>query len=78
MLGFRARATAADEPRLLDGELADARWFTRAELRRRLAVRLPPPVSIAHRLITAWAAESGGAESPTAQSAAALSSAAES
>jgi len=54
MLGFSARAANAEEPRLLDGELAEARWFSRAELSGDSAPRLPPPVSIAHRLITAW------------------------
>jgi NADH pyrophosphatase NudC (nudix superfamily) len=34
-------------------ELADARWFSRAELRAG-AVRLAPSVSIAHRIITDW------------------------
>lgn len=57
MLGFTARAASADEPRLLDGELAEARWFTREELRARRAARLPPQVSISHALITAWIEE---------------------
>ncbi|MFL6138580.1 MAG: NAD(+) diphosphatase [Frankiaceae bacterium] len=58
MLGFRARATAQDIV-LADGEIAEARWFGRAELReasRAGEVLLPPPVSIAHRLIFDWLA----------------------
>jgi NAD+ diphosphatase len=52
MLGFWARAT--DDTITLDGsELAEARWLTRDEIRRE-AVLLPPPVSIAWRLITDW------------------------
>ena len=46
MLGFTARAVSADEPRLLDGELAEARWFSRAELAEDSGPRLPPPISI--------------------------------
>jgi NAD+ diphosphatase len=52
MLGFWARAT--DDVITLDGsELAEARWLTRDQLRRE-DVLLPPPVSIAWRLITDW------------------------
>jgi NAD+ diphosphatase len=43
-----------------DGELEDARWFTRAELTDAAAergeVRLPPPLAIARRLIDGWLA----------------------
>jgi NAD+ diphosphatase len=54
MLGFEASyvggAVAA-----VDGELDDARWFTRAELTdaaaERGSLRLPPPLAIARRLI---------------------------
>ncbi len=56
MLGFRARATD-EQITLPDGEIAEARWLTRAELRAAMAsgeVLLPPPVSIAHQLITEW------------------------
>lgn len=56
MLGFRARAT--DETITLpDGEIAEALWLTRQGLRDAMAsgeVLLPPPVSIAHQLITEW------------------------
>jgi NAD+ diphosphatase len=56
MLGFTARAVAVDvRP---DGEeIEDLRWFARDALRDAVAsgdVRLPPPVSIARRLIELW------------------------
>jgi len=56
MLGFTARAGAVDlRP---DGvEIAEAQWFTRTELAGAVSgddVRLPPPVSIARRLIEGW------------------------
>ncbi len=54
MLGFTARAEPAAEPRLLDGELAEARWFGREELRSRQPAGLPPTISISSRLIAAW------------------------
>ena len=53
MLGFRATA----ESRALDldpTEIVDARWCTRAELRSAEAPMLPPPISIARKLIDAW------------------------
>ncbi len=56
MLGFHAEAET-DAIHLHDGELADARWFTRQELRAALdsgQVHLPPRYAISHRLITAW------------------------
>jgi NAD+ diphosphatase len=52
MLGFTARATVAP-PVLHDGELEDARWFSREELLRG-GVGLPPAVSISRRLIDSW------------------------
>jgi NAD+ diphosphatase len=55
MLGFMAVADAgaAVVPDL--AELEDARWFSRAELlSERDAPRLPPPVSIAYRLLRTW------------------------
>ncbi|MDX6287769.1 MAG: diphosphatase [Frankiales bacterium] len=57
MLGFTARAI--DDDITIDGsELDEARWFTRDELHRYVARGevLPPPVSIAWRLITDWLA----------------------
>lgn len=60
MLGFEALAEP-DEPRV-DGELEDARWFTREELGEALArdgpepegLLLSPPISIARSLIRHW------------------------
>jgi NAD+ diphosphatase len=52
MLGFHAEATAGEIH--LDGELEDARWFDLDELRASPAVLLPPPHTIARRLIEAW------------------------
>ncbi len=56
MLGFYARASSTDI--VVDGlEIAEARWFTRAELRETTTagdVLLPPTVSIARRLIEGW------------------------
>lgn len=56
MLGFHAEASTQEIHRH-DGELDDARWFTRKELRDALdagTVGLPTPVAISHRLIAAW------------------------
>jgi len=52
MLGFMAEATSA-QILLNDGELEDARWFTRAELRSDES-KLPFRISIARRLIEHW------------------------
>jgi NAD+ diphosphatase len=56
MVGFTARATSAELTP--DGtEIADARWFTRAELTdafERGELRRPAPVSISARLIEQW------------------------
>ena len=60
MLGFRAVAGGALDLQVDDEEIAEARWFSRDELRTALAARevlLPPPVSIAHRLIESWYGE---------------------
>ena len=60
MLGFRASAAGDLELRVDDDEIAEAHWFSRDELRGALASReilLPPPVSIAHRLIESWYGE---------------------
>ena len=56
MLGYHAWT---DEPSIdVDGEeIAEAHWFTREELAEQCAagtVRLPPPISIARRLIERW------------------------
>jgi NAD+ diphosphatase len=57
MLGFRAHAPGSQEIRVDEEEIAEARWFTREQLRDAVATRdvlLPPPVSIAHRIIESW------------------------
>jgi NAD+ diphosphatase len=62
MLGYTARADPDDRTDLVADveELEQARWVTRAELRAALAgegeLLLPPPVSIAHRLLRDFAA----------------------
>lgn len=60
MLAFTAVADP-DAPLVVDHtELAEARWFTRREVRGGTATSpdLPPPSSIAYLLITRWLAES--------------------
>lgn len=57
MLGFIARA-ARTPPQLHDGELEDARWFTREQIRAG-SVRLPPPEAISRRLIDTWLHDAG-------------------
>jgi NAD+ diphosphatase len=52
MLGFRATARTEDIS-LRDGELEDARWFTRAEVAAGHPA-LPPTGSISSRLIDGW------------------------
>jgi NAD+ diphosphatase len=52
MLGFRATADPASRVRL-GGELEDAAWFTRAQLRSG-EVLTPPSQAISWRLISAW------------------------
>jgi len=55
MLGFQA--VAGRETRIrLDGELEDARWFSRDDLTSG-RILMPPPHAIAHRLISAWLTE---------------------
>ncbi|MBN6051444.1 NAD(+) diphosphatase [Nonomuraea sp. RK-328] len=59
MLGFFAEALTTTLTPDAE-EIAEARWFSRAELAEALAsgeVRLPPPVSIARRLIETWYGE---------------------
>ena len=52
MLGFTAEATSS-QIALNDGELHDARWFTREELRSGFP-KLPFRISIARRLVDHW------------------------
>ena len=60
MIGCFAQALPG-KARIDPVELESARWFTRAELRRALerwdvdgALRVPPPLTIAHQLVRAW------------------------
>lgn len=63
MLGFRARCDGDAEPRVIDGELEEVRWFSRDELRDASTwgagrgLQLPGSVSIAALLIQGWLAE---------------------
>jgi NAD+ diphosphatase len=52
MLGFSARALST-EIHLRDGELEDARWFTRGDISSGASL-LPPRLSISFRLIEHW------------------------
>lgn len=52
MLGFHARS-ASRNILLNDGELEDAQWFTRKEIRSGFP-KLPPRLSIARRLVDEW------------------------
>lgn len=65
MLGFSAVADPDQRVEFLDGEIAEARWFTRDEVRAALAVGdwaspedapllLPGSISIARGLISGW------------------------
>jgi NAD+ diphosphatase len=54
MLGFRAVCDGDGQPHARDGELEDARWFGKDELRGAKGTLLPTPVSIAWHLITDW------------------------
>jgi NAD+ diphosphatase len=55
MIGYHAEALT-DDIRLNDGELADAKWLSRNDIRDG-AVALPPRYSIAFRLIETWLKE---------------------
>ena len=52
MLGFFAEANSSDI-NLNDGELEDARWFTRDDVRSEFP-KLPFRISIARRLVDHW------------------------
>jgi NAD+ diphosphatase len=59
MIGCFAHAVS-DEPQVDDLEIAEARWFTRAEVQAALAgdesqLVVPAPVAIAHHLVRGWA-----------------------
>jgi NADH pyrophosphatase NudC (nudix superfamily) len=57
MLGFVAQAdtTVEQDIQLNDGELEDAQWFTRKELRSGFP-KMPFSISIARRLVDGWLA----------------------
>jgi NAD+ diphosphatase len=57
MLAFTASGESA-EILLNDGELEDARWFSRKELRSGFP-KLPYPLSIARRLVDNWLTSNG-------------------
>lgn len=57
MLGFTAQGTTSDIE-LNDGELEDARWFTRKELKSGFP-KLPYRLSIARRLVDGWLEKEG-------------------
>lgn len=69
MMAFEATADPAQPLRYTDGEIADARWFTRAEVAAAVAgeswisgpsgtdaIRLPGPISIARTMLESWVA----------------------
>jgi NAD+ diphosphatase len=56
MLGFRAAAVGT-EIKVDADEIAEAHWYSRADLAAAVAsgeLLLPPPISIAHRIIESW------------------------
>lgn len=59
MLGFTAQVDGDQRLVVDQKELAEADWFSRADLVRadRVRPKLPPPVSIAYQLITDWLGE---------------------
>jgi NAD+ diphosphatase len=64
MMAFEARATST-AIELRDGEIAEAAWFTRESLTAAMAageVALPPPLSVAHQLVTTWLARGSAAD----------------
>ncbi len=63
MIGFTAVAPSGAELRPADGEIEEARWVSRADLRAALAaggeiegLKLPGPTSIARLMLSGWAA----------------------
>lgn len=64
MLGFYAVASLSDPIERDPGEIEEARWFTRAELREALEGRSPDmatpgAISVAHHLMSGWAYQEG-------------------
>ncbi|MGH3738416.1 MAG: NAD(+) diphosphatase [Micromonosporaceae bacterium] len=58
MLAFRALGDPGQPLSVDSAELAEARWFTRAELRAMWAGRTPIRTSVAYTLMAGWLAES--------------------
>lgn len=61
MVGCRA-VCSRGEPTVADGELEDARWMGRSELLEALSkgiMSIPPPHSLASKLLRRWMAEAG-------------------
>jgi len=57
MLGFRADAAGSTDIKVDADEIAEAHWYSRDDLRAAVEngdLLLPPPVSIAHRIIESW------------------------
>jgi NAD+ diphosphatase len=57
MLGFRAEADGRQEIQVDAEEIAEANWYSRADLAAAIEegrLLLPPPVSIAHHIISSW------------------------
>lgn len=55
MLGFTALVSGDPTLRIDHDEIAEAHWLSRGEVAEQPAFRrLPPPLSIAHRIITDW------------------------
>lgn len=63
MLGFTARVKGDQTLIIQEEELAEAAWFSRADLTNpdRVRPKLPPPVSIAYQLICGWLGEAPAA-----------------
>ncbi len=60
MLGFSAQAPGGQEIRVDEDEIAEAGWYSREDVRASMisgTLLLPPPVSIAHRIIESWYGE---------------------
>jgi NAD+ diphosphatase len=62
MIAFAAQADRTADVHLAEGEIEDARWFTRTEIRTAfdggeegVGLILPGPTSIAHHMLRAWA-----------------------
>ncbi|WP_436494058.1 NAD(+) diphosphatase [Actinokineospora sp. HUAS TT18] len=59
MIAFAAQADRTADVTLAEGEIEDARWFTRAEVQKAFSgdsadLILPGPTSIAHHMLAAW------------------------